>query len=82
MHKESAYLVFLAIGSHGQRSVGDSVCLVLEWLKNHGGRGAPLLALDDRADGALLVGGVRHVQGLGQKATYWANKIHHLWTHG
>lgn len=74
--------MFLSISSHGQWSVGDLICLVLEGFKDHGGRSAPLLALYDRSDAALLVCGVEHVQGLSVRATYWAYEIHHLETRG
>lgn len=77
MHCE-CYQVFISFSSHGQRSVGDLVCLLLEGFEDHGGCGAPLLALYDRSDGAVLVHGVGHAQGLGLRATYWANKTHHL----
>lgn len=70
------YQVFLSINSHGQWSVGDLVCLVLEGLKGHRGCSTPLLALYDRSDAARLVCGVEHGQGLGVRATYCANKIH------
>lgn len=77
------YQVFLCISiSHGQGSVGDLVRLVLVGFKVHGGRGAPLLALYERSDAAKLVCGVEYGQGLGVRATYWANKIHHLETRG
>lgn len=78
MHKRVLYQVFLSISSHGQWTVGDLVCLVLEGSKDHGGCSAPLLALYDRSDAALLVCGVEHMQGLSVRATYWAYKIHHL----
>lgn len=74
------YQVFLSISSHGQRSVGDLICFVLEGFKDHRGRSTPLFALYDRFDAAVLVCGVGHGQGLGVRATYWANKIHHLET--
>lgn len=74
------YQVFLSISSHGQWSVGDLVCLVLERFKGHGGCSAPLFALYDRFDAALLVCGVGHGEGLCVRASYWANKIHHLET--
>lgn len=70
--------MLLSVDGHGQRPVGDDVSFVLQGLEQDGGRRAPLLALDHGADGALLVGGVRHVQGLGQGATDRADKIHHL----
>lgn len=72
------YLVLLSVGGHGQRAVSDDVGFVLQGLEKDGGRCAPLLALDHGADGALLVGGVHHVQGLGQGATDRTDKIHHL----
>lgn len=74
------YQVFLSISSHGQRSVGDFICLVLEGFKGHGGCSAPLRALNHRFDAATLVCRVEHRQGLGVRATYWAYKIHHLET--
>ncbi len=76
------YQVFLSISSHGQGSVGDLVCLALEGFKGHRGRSAPLLALYDRSDAAMLVCGVEHWQGLDVRATNRANKIHHLETRG
>lgn len=72
------YLVFFSIRSHGQWSVGDLICLVLEGFKDHGGCSSPLLALNDRSDATLLVCGVEHRQGLGVRATYRANKTHNL----
>lgn len=70
--------MLLSVDGHGQRPVSNDVSFVLQGLEKDGGRCAPLLALDHRADGALLVGGVRHVQGLGHRATHRADKIHHL----
>lgn len=70
--------MLLSVDGHGERPVSDDVSFVLQGLEKDGGCCAPLLALDHRADGALLVGGVRHVQGLGQGAADRADKIHHL----
>lgn len=72
------YQVFLCIGRHGQRSVRDLVRLVLEGSEDDGGSSAPLLALYDWSDAALLVYGVEHVQGLSVRAPHRACKIHHL----
>lgn len=58
------YQVFLSISSHGQWSVGDLICFVPEWFKDHRGCSAPLLALYDRSDAAMLVCGVGNRQGL------------------
>lgn len=68
----------LSISSHGQWTVSDLVCLMLEGSKDHGGHSAPLLSLYDRSDAALLVCWVEHIQGLSVRATYWASKICHL----
>lgn len=70
--------MFFSISSHGQWSVGDVICLVLDGFKDHRGRSIPVLAFYDRSDGALLVCGVEHLQGLSARATDWAYKIHHL----
>lgn len=59
------YQVFLSISSHGQWPVGDLICLVPEWFKDHRGCGAPLLTVYDRSDAAMLVCGVENRQGLG-----------------
>lgn len=54
------YQVFLSIGGHGQRSVGDLICLVLEGFEGEEGHGTPLLTLNDWSDAATLVCGVEH----------------------
>lgn len=54
------YQVFLSFSGHGQRSVGDLVCLVLMRFEGEEGHSAPLLTLNDGSDGAMLVCGVEH----------------------
>ncbi|TNN40662.1 hypothetical protein EYF80_049177 [Liparis tanakae] len=75
-----ALKVFLPVGGHGQRSVGDLAGLVLEGFQGHRGLGAPLFSLDDGCDAAALVGGVDHGHALSVGAAHRADKGHHLET--
>lgn len=59
------YLVLHFIRRHGQWAVGDLIRLLLEGFEGNGGRGAPLLARDDRTNATVLVGGVKHRHSLG-----------------